>query len=158
MGKPLNIQSDKASPVRVKPRTSEPCLRDQQRVEVRIQADINRPGQPAVSCRISNLSRAGMMITCTGRVLDQLLPSRRPPAPGDWLDASACFEVPVLDEQTARIRARCHLAHLRRVARDEFQLGLRFVDFEGRGFDYVDRYIHRALTERAVPGSDSQTG
>lgn len=149
MGKPLNVESEAVSPLRVKPRTNEPCLRDQQRVDVTLATDLNRPGQPVVLCQMSNLSRSGMMITCNGQILDKLLPSRRPPAPGDWIDVSARFEVPVISKQSVVVSAKCHLAHLRRIARDTFQLGIRFVDFEGRGFDYVDQYVHRLLQDRA---------
>lgn len=149
MGKPLNVESASARPMRVKPRAAEPNLRDQQRVDVSLAVSLNRPGQPAVECEMCNLSRAGMMIRCTIDTTEALIPGKRAPAPGDWIDIHARFEVPVLAQQSVNLSARCHIAHLRRVARNEFHLGVRFVDFDGRGFDYVDQYVHRLLAERA---------
>jgi hypothetical protein len=149
MGKPLDVESAAVRPMRVKPRSAEPNLRDQQRAEVCLPVTLNRPGQAAIECEMCNLSRAGMMIRCSDAVAQTLIPGRRTPAPGDWIDINAHFEVPVLPQQSVNLAARGHIAHLRRVARDEFQLGIRFVDFDGRGFDYVDQYVHRLLTERA---------
>ncbi|SFR52112.1 PilZ domain-containing protein [Marinobacter daqiaonensis] len=150
MGKPLDIESGNAKPLRVKPRAAEPNLRDQQRVDVKLPVTLNRPGQAVIECEICNLSRSGMLIRCTGKVTDVLMPGRRTPAPGDWIDVTARFEVPVIARQTISLAARCHIAHLRRIARDEFHLGIRFVDFEGRGFDYVDQYVHRLMADRIV--------
>ncbi len=147
MGKPLNVESARVKPMRVKPRAAEPNLRDQQRADVSLKAFLNRPGQPEVECEIRNLSRSGMMICCTKDETKGLVPSGRSPAPGDWIKCNARFEVPVVAQQTVVLSASCHIAHLRRVARDEFHLGIRFVDFEGRGFDYVDQYVHRLLAD-----------
>ena len=148
MGKPLDVES--AKPMRVKPRAAEPNLRDQQRADVNLNVTLNRPGQPAIECEICNLSRSGMMIRCTSKVTETLIPGKRAPAPGDWIDVTARFEVPVLSQQSVQLSARCHIAHLRRMAKDEFHLGIRFVDFDGRGFDYVDQYVHRLLADRMV--------
>lgn len=148
MGKPLDVES--AKPMRVKPRSAEPNLRDQQRVDVDMKVTLNRPGQPPIECDICNLSRSGMMIRCTTAITEALIPGMRAPAPGDWIDVNARFEVPVLAQQSIQLAARCHIAHLRRMARDEFHLGVRFVDFDGRGFDYVDQYVHRLLADRTV--------
>ncbi|MGM0569702.1 PilZ domain-containing protein [Marinobacter sp.] len=149
MGKPLNVESAPAKPMRVKPRSAEPNLRDQQRADVSLPVTLNRPGQPAIECQMCNLSRAGMMIRCTTAVTETLIPDKRAPAPGDWIAINARFDVPVLAQQSVSLSARGHIAHLRRIARDEFHLGIRFVDFDGRGFDYVDQYVHRLLSERA---------
>ncbi|WP_339800385.1 PilZ domain-containing protein [uncultured Marinobacter sp.] len=149
MGKPLNVDSGNVTPVRVKPRSSAPCLRDQQRVDASLSVQVHRPGQSPIECLMTNLSRSGMMVSCDAETIDRLVPSRRPPAPGDWIDVSARFEVPVISKQSVLVSATCHLAHLRRVSRNEFQLGIRFVDFQGRGFDYVDQYVHRLLADRA---------
>jgi len=148
MGKPLDVES--AKPMRVKPRTAEPNLRDQQRADVDLTVALNRPGQPPIECTICNLSRSGMMISCTSKVTETLIPGKRAPAPGDWIDVNAHFEVPVVAQQSVQLSAQCHIAHLRRMAKDEFHLGIRFVDFDGRGFDYVDQYVHRLLADRRV--------
>lgn len=155
MGKPLNVVSEGVTPLRVKPRSNAPCLRDQQRVDASLAVQVHRPGQTPIECLMTNLSRSGMMLSCDSQTVKHLVPSGRPPAPGDWIDVSAQFEVPVINKQSVMISAKCHLAHLRRVSRNEFQLGIRFVDFEGRGFDYVDQYVHRLLADRASERSTS---
>lgn len=147
MGKPLGVESATAKPMRVKPRSAEPNLRDQQRVNIDLPVTLNRPGQPPIECAICNLSRSGMMIRCTSKITEALIPGKRSPAPGDWIDVNARFDVPVLAQQSVRLSAQCHIAHLRRMAKDEFHLGIRFVDFDGRGFDYVDQYVHRVLSD-----------
>ena len=49
------------------------------------------------------------------------------------------------DVHAVAVVAEGNIVHMRRVARDEFHLGIRFCEFEGNGFDYVDRYVAKLL-------------
>lgn len=130
----------------MKPVASKQNLRKQQRVETQLDVMVSLPSGEAVQCRATNLSRTGMMLSCDNKTLEQLVPGQKPPVPGQWIDILAKFSVPAVASQNVTIAADCHLIHLRRVSRDEFQVGIQFCSFEGNGYNYVDQYVSRRLS------------
>lgn len=130
----------------MKPFVSKQNLRNQQRVETRLDVTVSLPTGEAFKCRAINLSRAGMMLSCDNETLTQLVPGQKAPAPGQRIDMLAKFSVPVVAAQNVTISADCLLIHLRRVARNEFQVGIQFCGFEGNGSDYIDQYVSRQLS------------
>ncbi|MBK1873423.1 MULTISPECIES: PilZ domain-containing protein [Marinobacter] len=135
----------------MKAATVKPNLRNQQRVDVESDIVIEKPDGCQLTCKISNLSRTGVMVFCNQEAAGQLIPRLRAPTPGNWIDVKARFSVPVVATQPVSILAKGHIVHLRRMARDEFQLGIQFADFEGNGFDYVDRYVRKLLADTLKP-------
>lgn len=133
----------------MKPVGTKPNLRNQQRIDVALEVLVSLHGGDDIACRITNLSRAGMMISCDSKTVKQLVPAQKSPAAGQWIEISAQFSVPVVAAQNVSIAAECHIIHLRRVSRDEFQLGLQFRSFEGNGHNYVDQYVSRQLSRLA---------
>src|SRR5690554_158451 len=120
-------------------------LRNQQRVDVSAAITLQTSDGTPVECRIANLSRSGVMITCCRETARQLLPTLVPPAPGQSPEVVARFSVPVTAMQPVTVVAGGHIIHMRRVSRDEYQLGIRFSAFEGNGFKYIDGYVARLL-------------
>lgn len=129
----------------MKTATVKPNLRNQQRVGASLDVTFQRAPDVEVMCRATNLSRAGMMVSCSPECVEKLVPGLKLPAPGQWIEASAAFALPVVAAQKVTITARCHIIHLRRISRSEFQLGLQFSEVEGRGLDYIDQYVSRQL-------------
>lgn len=136
--------------VRVRTPTVRPNLRNQQRVEVTIDVTVDCGKGSCMHCRASNLSRAGLMLSCDQQTVRQLIPNMLPPAPGNWIEVKTHFPVPVLPAQPVTVFAEGNIVHLRRISRDEFQVGIQFSEFEGNGFDYVDKYVARLLAEQKV--------
>lgn len=135
----------------MKAATIKPNLRNQQRVDIVSDIVIEKPDGCQLTCKISNLSRTGVMVCCNQKTADQLIPRLQAPTSGNWIDVKAHFSVPVVATQPVSIFATGHIVHLRRMARDEFQLGIQFEDFEGNGFDYVDRYVRKLLSDMRKP-------
>ncbi|SHK34989.1 PilZ domain-containing protein [Marinobacter antarcticus] len=135
----------------MKAATMKPNLRNQQRVDVVSDIVIEKPDGCLLTCTISNLSRTGVMVSCNQETAGQLIPRLKAPAPGNWITVKARFSVPVVATQPVSILANGNIVHLRRMARDEFQLGIQFADFEGNGFDYVDRYVRKLLVDTPKP-------
>lgn len=131
--------------VTMKPVSSKPNLRDQQRVEASLDVIVNRPEGPDIACRCTNLSRAGMMVACDSATVKDLVPGLRSPAPGELIEVGARFSLPVVASQNVSVNAEGLVVHLRRVARDTFHVGIQFSRFEGNGHDYVSQYVSRQL-------------
>ena len=125
--------------------TAKPNLRNQQRADVVSDIVIEKSDGCQLICKIANLSRTGVMLSCDQDTVSQLTPSLKVPAPGSLTVVKARFSVPVVATQPVSIVASGNIVHLRRMARDEFQLGIQFSDFEDNGFDYVDTYVRKLL-------------
>ncbi|MBY6033520.1 PilZ domain-containing protein [Marinobacter daepoensis] len=131
----------------MKPLAAKPNLRNQQRVDVSTDITIEKTDGCCLTCQVSNLSRSGIMISCSQEMVRQLVPGLKTPAPGNWIGVTTRFSVPVIASQPVTVLADGNIVHMRRIARDEFQVGIQFCEFEGNGFDYVDRYVARLLSD-----------
>ena len=122
-------------------------LRNQQRVDVATEITIEKPDGCCLTCSVANLSRSGVMVSCNQEVVKQLVPGQKAPAPGNWIAVKTRFSVPVVATQPVSIIADGNIVQMRRIARDEFHVGIQFAEFEGNGFDYVDRYVSKLLAD-----------
>lgn len=147
MGKASSFQTSHAQKVRLKPVTAKPNLREQQRVSVSMEATVDMQDGSSVTCRVANLSRAGLMLTCDLETVKTLIPSLRPPAPGHWIAIRIRFAVPVLPMQPVSVIANGHIVHMRRISRNEFHLGVQFSEFENNGYEHMDSYVSRLLAK-----------
>ncbi|MDX1756745.1 MAG: PilZ domain-containing protein [Marinobacter sp.] len=125
--------------------SSKPNLRNQQRVDVELEVTVSNPAGEELRCEAANLSRTGVMLRCNLETVRQLIPGQTAPAPGQWIQVSTRFAVPVVAAQTVSVCADGHIVHLRRVSRDEFHLGVQFSEFRDNGYDYLDQYVSRLL-------------
>lgn len=127
--------------------TAKPNLRNQQRADVVCDIVIEKPDGHQLTCKIANLSRTGVMLSCNQETVNQLIPRLKIPDPRNLIVVKARFCVPVIATQPVSIVANGNIVHLRRMARDEFQLGIQFADFEDNGFYYVDTYVRKLLAD-----------
>ncbi|MEX2474931.1 PilZ domain-containing protein [Marinobacter sp.] len=129
----------------MKPMASMHNLRNQQRVGVSAEVTIEKRDGSALDCKIANISRTGIMISCTQELVQELVPGQKAPIPGNWVPVKARFSVPVVATQPVLVIADGNIVHMRRIARDEYQVGIQFLEFEGNGYEYVDRYVSKLL-------------
>ena len=128
---------------------AKPNLRNQQRVDVATEVTVEKADGSSLVCEVSNISRTGLMIVCGQDEASELIPGRQTPAPGTWIEVKAMFSVPVVASQPVSVIANGHIVHMRRISRDEFQIGIQFAEFDGNGFDYVDNYVSKLLSASA---------
>ena len=147
MGKAASFETRHAKRVKMKPVAVKLNLRNQQRVDVATEITIEKPDGCCLTCSVANLSRSGVMVSCNQEVVKQLVPGQKAPAPGNWIAVKTRFSVPVVATQPVSIIADGNIVHMRRIARDEFHVGIQFAEFEGNGFDYVDRYVSKLLAD-----------
>lgn len=128
---------------------AKPNLRNQQRVDVATEVTVEKADGSSLVCSVSNISRTGLMISCGQGQVKELVPGYKTPAPGAWLEVKASFSVPVVAGQPVSVVAHGHIVHMRRISRDEFQIGIQFAEFDGNGFEHVDRYVSKLLSATA---------
>ncbi|HEY9120767.1 MAG TPA: PilZ domain-containing protein [Marinobacter sp.] len=129
----------------MKPVAAKPNLRNQQRVDVATEVKIEKSDGSSLTCEVSNISRTGIMILCNQEGVKKLVPGQKTPAPGNWISVTATFSVPVVAQQPVSVVAGGNIIHMRRIARDQFQLGIQFTEFDGNGYHYVDNYVSKLL-------------
>ncbi|MBQ0832184.1 PilZ domain-containing protein [Marinobacter sp.] len=127
--------------------TAKPNLRNQQRADVVCDIVIEKPDGHQLTCKIANLSRTGVMISCNQETVNQLIPRLKTPTPQNLIVVKTRFSVPVIATQPVSIVANGHIVYVRRIARNEFQIGIQFADFEDNGLYYVDTYVRKLLAD-----------
>ncbi|WP_372964313.1 PilZ domain-containing protein [Marinobacter sp.] len=147
MGQAISFDTSRAKRANMKPVPAKPNLRNQQRADVSTEITLEKPDGCQLTCKVSNISRTGAMIQCDGEIAKSLIPGMLPPAPKNPVHVTARFSVPVLPYQPVTVVAESNLVHIRRIARNNFQIGLQFSSFEGNGFEYIDRYIAKLLAD-----------
>ena len=125
---------------------AKPNLRNQQRVDVATEVTVEKTDGSSLVCSVSNISRTGLMISCGQNQVQELVPDQKTPAPGAWLEVKASFSVPVVDSQPVMVIGHGHIVHMRRISRNEFQIGIQFFEFEDNGFEHVDQYVSKLLS------------
>lgn len=145
MGKATSFETRDARRVTMKPVAAKPNLRNQQRVDVATEVRIEKTDGSCLTCEVANISRTGIMILCDREAVKKLVPGQKTPAPGNWISVTATFSVPVVAQQPVSVIAGGSIIHMRRIARDQFQLGIQFTEFEGNGFEYVNNYVSKLL-------------
>ena len=128
---------------------AKPNLRNQQRVDVATEVTVEKTDGSSLVCSVSNISRTGLMISCGQSQVQELVPDQKTPAPGAWLEVKASFKVPVVDSQPVAVVGHGHIVHMRRISRNEFQIGIQFFEFDDNGFEHVDQYVSKLLSATA---------
>ena len=125
--------------------TGRPNLRHHHRITVDLELQLEVNDETLPSCRISNLSRSGIMVPCSREILKRIAPNQESVAPRRAIPVRARFEVPVGASASAWIDCQCDLVTVRRVARDCFHTGMTFRSFEDDGEALIDTYISEQL-------------
>ena len=76
------------------------------------------------------------------------MPNGKPVAPQMAIPVHLTFSVPD-DGGSIRIRARCDVVTVRRIARDSFTVGMSFAEFEDDGDTLLDHYISKQIAAGA---------
>jgi hypothetical protein len=125
---------------------AKPNLRNQQRVDVATEVTVEKPDGSSLVCSVSNISRTGLMILCGRDEVRALIPGRQTPAPGTWIEVKASFSVTVVASQPVSVTAHGHIVHMRRISRNQYQIGIQFAEFDDNGFAQVDQYVRKLLS------------
>jgi len=92
-----------------------------------------------------NLSPAGIQIACDRVTVNSILPlsQRRLPKPSPAMEVRLRF--PESSGMPDVIEARCKAVFSRRVAENEYRIGLQFQGFEGDDYQKLDQFLNDGL-------------
>ncbi len=128
--------------------STEDYRREYPRIPVTLPAEVQVADGARIHVKMCNISRAGMQLACDPITVRQLLP-RGQPLPGQPVTLDVRFELPTSTQETVPISVRCNAIFSRRVAQNEFRLGLQFASFEAEGYDHIENYIQECTGQRS---------
>lgn len=115
--------------------------REYPRIPVTLAVEVQTPDGVAIRTRMCNLSRAGIQLACDPITVGRLLPAGQMPLPSQPVTLDVRFELPFSSHEKVPVSVRCNAVFSRRVAQNEFRLGLQFSSFEAEGYDHLENYI-----------------
>ena len=119
-------------------------LRYYTRIPAKLEATVFKADAKAdsgITMAISNLSRAGLMLSCNNATLNEILPNTPSIIPRKPVQLTLEFAITVIATQSVMIKTKCNVIYTRRLSRDSFQVGIEFESVENNGYSYIDQYI-----------------
>ena len=119
-------------------------LRYYTRIKAQLEATVftvETKADKGITIAITNLSRAGLMLSCNNATLNTILPNTPTIIPKRPLQITIEFAIPVIATQPVIIKTKCNVIYTRRISHDSFQIGIEFESVENNGYSYIDQYI-----------------
>lgn len=74
---------------------------------------------------------------------------------GRPVELNAWFDLPLAGDRSLQVKARCNVEFSRRIARDRCEIGMRYKDLEGDGYENLIRFIETKLASNQMTLSSS---
>lgn len=94
-----------------------------------------------------NLSPAGIQIACDRVTVNSILPLSQRRLPRRSPDVDVRLRFPESSGMPDVIDARCTAIFSRRVAENEYRIGLRFLSFEGDDYQKLEHFLDNGLQQ-----------
>jgi len=122
-------------------KATQPNLRYHLRIPADLVAYLASEKGPVVQAAIINISRAGMMISCGRDDLSTIIPKGIANAPKRSVEVTVDFSLPILDEGLVVLSQPMIPAYTRRLAKDEYRVGLEFSRLGREQKRLLEQYI-----------------
>jgi c-di-GMP-binding flagellar brake protein YcgR len=96
-----------------------------------------------LSVDLINISLGGLQFVCDPSVRRELCPNEDRNAPVSRMELRVRLEPGPGEGRAERIEVLCRLVFCRRVAQDEYRLGLQFLEFFGAAEQDLERFVER---------------
>ena len=109
------------------------------RIRTRLAAEVLKPDGTVVQGTISDLSSTGVQVACSPEE------AKRFQTRGEQIEVRIRFDVPAPGVDEAPVSASCKLVFTRRVAADEFCVGLNFAELDDESFANLAAFMESRL-------------
>jgi hypothetical protein len=121
--------------------------RDYPRVSVHLAVEVSMPDGEVVHAVAVNLSPAGIQIACDRVTVNSVLPVSHRRLPKSTRQVDVCLRFPESSGMPDVVNARCTAVFSRRVAENEYRIGLQFQEFEGDDFQKLECFFDDGLQQ-----------
>jgi hypothetical protein len=115
--------------------------RDYPRVPAHLPVEVSIPGGEVIHAITVNLSPAGIQIACDRVTVNSVLPVSQRRLPKRTREVAVRLRFPEFSGMPDTIDARCTAVFSRRVAENEYRIGLQFLGFEGEDYQKLEHYL-----------------
>jgi len=119
----------------------QPYKREHPRVSVHLPVELRTPEGVPLHARTVNISRAGLQLSCDRHTFSRLFPGGLQPLPSQRVAVRVRLELPPQAPGPAALEASCNAVFSRRIAENDFRVGLQFTDLPEAGYERLERYI-----------------
>ena len=99
------------------------------------------PGGEVIHAVTVNLSPAGIQIACDRVTVNRILPLSQRRLPRSTRQVDVRLRFPESSGMPDVVEARCTAVFSRRVAENEFRIGLQFQGLEGEDYQKLERFL-----------------
>ena len=101
------------------------------------------PGGEVIHALTVNLSPAGIQLACDRVAVNSILPMSQRPLPSRNREFYVRLRFPESSGVPDVVETRCAAIFSRRVAENEYRIGLQFLSFEDGGYGKLERFLDR---------------
>ena len=111
-----------------------------------IPAELRTPDGQTITAMVTDISRTGLGISCNRETAFCLLPEDQR-TPGQVIDVELDIQLllPFATEPARPIEAHCRLVHTRRLAQDDYQIGMQFIDLSNEIDSDLVRFVAECI-------------
>jgi hypothetical protein len=115
--------------------------RDYPRIPAHIPVEVSMPDGEIIHAITVNLSPAGIQIACDRETVNSILPLSQRRLPRNTRQVAVRLRFPESSGMPDIIDARCTAVFSRRVAENEYRIGLQFQGFEGEDYQKLEHFL-----------------
>lgn len=111
------------------------------RYRVRLPVELILEDGTVIPVESVDISSKGLQFSCDSWIADEIEPRGIQNHPLDQIRLKAVTELPNTAEHNSKLYARCRVVTARRLAQDEYLLGVEFTDFENGSERLLESFI-----------------
>ncbi|MEE8286412.1 MAG: PilZ domain-containing protein [Gammaproteobacteria bacterium] len=115
--------------------------RDYPRIPAHLPVEVSMPDGEIIHAITVNLSPAGIQIACDRVTVNSILPLSQRRLPKRTRQVDVRLRFPESSGMPDIIDARCTAVFSRRVAENEYRIGLQFQGFEGEDYQKLEHFL-----------------
>ena len=115
--------------------------RDYPRVPAHLPVEVSTPDGELIHAITVNLSPAGIQIACDRVTVDSILPLNQRRLPRSTREVDVRLRFPESSGMPDVINTRCTAVFSRRVAENEYRIGLHFKGFDGDDYQKLEHFL-----------------
>jgi hypothetical protein len=115
--------------------------RDYPRIPAHLAVEVSMPDGEIIHAITVNLSPAGIQIACDRVTVNSILPLSQRRLPKRTRQVDVRLRFPESSGMPDIIDARCTAVFSRRVAENEYRIGLQFQGFEGEDYQKLEHFL-----------------
>lgn len=113
-----------------------------QRFDIHLPAEIIGEDGGVFPVTALNISRAGLQLGCAQWIVGRVLPKAHQTAAVEAAELQVRLMLPLSDGAPAALDARCKVIFVRRLALDEYCIGVQYAQVQNGSAVNLERYLH----------------